>query len=92
MYAIRSYYEPGGGQRPLPVLPVGQRTLLDLAEGAVLDLIHREADAFGIALGVELDLAHGGVDVGVAQGLADLGVVGAAGDLNGLQQGQGSGA
>ena len=37
--------------------------LLDLGERAALDLVDREADAFGIALGVELDLADEVVDL-----------------------------
>jgi hypothetical protein len=36
--------------------------LLDFGEGAVLDLIDRETDAFSITLGVKLDLANRGFD------------------------------
>ena len=46
-----------------------------------------EADAFGVALGVKLDLAEGGFHHVRAEGFHDLLGVGAAGGLDGFKQG-----
>ena len=62
--------------------------LLDFHVLTILDLVDGKSNAFGVALGVKLDLTDGSINVLGTESFGNLGVVGAAGILDCIQQSQ----